>query len=96
VKHDIAQEDRVLEYRRKGKSFAKIASVVGLASAKDALAAYRRARNRCSEPEQAELRASERQRCDDRASIVRADKSLSAAEMKARLGKIERLRAALG
>jgi hypothetical protein len=96
VKQDVARDEQVLAFRRKGRSFVKIAGLLGFDSAVQAVTAYRRAVRRRTPEEQATLRAAERRRFDARARAVRANSELAADEVAARLAKIERLRAALG
>ena len=92
------QADRreALASRQKGRSFVKIASLLGYDSASDAVQAYKRALLRKTPEEQATLRAAERKRFDTMAKKVRGDAALSKAEAAKRLARIDRLRTALG
>ena len=90
------RDAQALASRQKGRSFVKIASLLGYDSASDAVQAYKRALLRKTPEEQATLRAAERKRFDTMAKKVRGDAALSKAEAAKRLARIDRLRTALG
>jgi hypothetical protein len=90
------RDAQALASRQKGRSFVKIAALLGYDSASDAVQAYKRALLRKTPEEQATLRAAERKRFDTMAKNVRDDAALSKADAAERLARIDRLRAALG
>ncbi len=90
------RDAQALASRQKGRSFVKIAALLGYDSASDAVQAYKRALLRKTPEEQATLRAAERKRFDTMAKKVRGDAALSKAEASKRLARIDRLRTALG
>ena len=92
----VERDAQALASRQKGRSFVKIASLLGYDSANDAVQAYKRALLRKTPEEQATLRAAERKRFDTMAKKVRGDAALSKAEAAKRLARIDRLRTALG
>ena len=89
------RDEQALAFRQQGRSFVKIAALLGFESSRGAVMAYRRAALQRSPEEQATLRAEEQRRFDAMAKKVRADSALPKADAAKRLARIERLRAML-
>jgi len=90
-----ANDDRVVEMRTAGKSFATIARAVGLDSARDALAAFNRGIRSRPAKELATLRKAELKRLDTLAKRVKARAELGADDIAVRLKRVERIRVEL-
>src|ERR1700736_6183089 len=88
-------DDRVLELRIQGRSFATIATAVGLVRPSRANEAFNRAMRRKPVSERNGLRRQELGRLDALANVVRADVTLEPKDKARRLRTIDRLRAML-
>lgn len=88
-------DDRVLELRIQGRSFATIATTVGLVRPSRANEAFNRALRRKPVSERDGLRREELGRLDALANGVRADTALAPRDKARRLRTIDRLRAML-
>jgi hypothetical protein len=91
-----SRDEQALAFRKEGRSFGKIATLLGFENSRDAVTAYRRAADLRPAAEQAKLRATEQKRFDAMAEAVRADKAITKADATKRLARIERLRALVG
>jgi hypothetical protein len=89
------QDDRALDLRGQGHSFAAIARELGLSSAPMAVEAFNRALRARPPEQQEELRRDENARLDALADHVRADDRLDDETKEKRLRVIERMRGAL-
>ena len=92
----VSRDEQALAFRKEGRSFGKIASLLGFDNSRDAVTAYRRAAELRPKKEQATLRATERSRFDAMAKAVLADTDLPKADAQKRLARIERLRSLVG
>jgi hypothetical protein len=90
------RDEQALAFRKEGRSFGKIATLLGFENSRDAVTAYRRAADLRPAAERATLRATEKKRFDAMARAVRADTDLTKADAAKRLARIERLRALVG
>jgi len=88
-------DDRTLELRQQGKSFAAIAKAVGYEKARDAWLAFNRALRRHTPNEQANLRREEMARLQLLTDAVQARKDLTPEEQTRRLKSVERMRVRL-
>jgi hypothetical protein len=86
---------RVVDLRSKGKSFAAIARILKLDSARDALSAFNRGIRARPAAELTKLRAAEMKRLDGLAKRVRARAELGADDIARRLKRVDRMRADL-
>lgn len=85
-------DDEVVKLRSKGTSFANIARVLELDSARDALAAFQRGIRSRPGPELAKLRDAELKRLDALAIRVKARAELGADDIARRLKRVDRMR----
>ena len=90
------RDEQALAFRKEGRSFGRIATLLGFDNSRDAVTAYRRAADLRPAAERASLRATEKKRFDAMARAVRADTDLTEADAAKRLARIERLRALVG
>ena len=90
------RDEQALAFRKEGRSFGKIATLLGFENSRDAVTAYRRAADLRPAAERATLRATEKKRFDAMARAVRADTDLTKADAAKRLARIETLRALVG
>jgi len=88
-------DDRTLELRQQGKSFAAIAKVLGYERPRDAWLAFNRALRRHAPKEQANLRREEMARLQTLTDAVQARKDLTPEEQTRRLQSVERMRVRL-
>ncbi len=88
-------ENRVLELRQQGRSFAGIAKMLGYDRPRDAWLAFNRALRRHPPQEQADLRRAEMARLQSLTDTVQARKDLTQEEQSRRLALVERMRARL-
>ena len=91
-----SRDEQALAFRKEGRSFGKIATLLGFENSREAVTAYRRAAELRPAAEQATLRAVEQERFDAMAEAVRADNAITKADATKRLARIERLRALVG
>ena len=91
-----SRDEQALAFRKEGRSFGKIATLLGFENSREAVTAYQRAAERRPAAEQATLRAVEQGRFDAMAEAVRADNAITKADATKRLARIERLRALVG
>ena len=95
VEDDNLQDDKVLDLRVQGKSFAGIAKTLGMNRPSTANEAFNRALRRKPAAEQDDLRRQELGRLDALIEGVRANADLAPDELARRLRTVERLRAKL-
>jgi hypothetical protein len=88
-------DNRVLELRQQGRSFAGIANVLGYERPRDAWLAFNRALRRHPPQEQADLRRAEVARLQSLTDTLRARKDLTQEEQTRRLALVERMRVRL-
>lgn len=88
-------DNRALELRQQGKSFAAIAKVLDYERPRDAWLAFNRALRRHAPEEQANLRREEVARLQTLTDAVRARKDLTPEEQTRRLESVERMRVRL-
>jgi hypothetical protein len=88
-------ENRVLELRQQGRSFAGIAKMLGYDRPRDAWLAFNRALRRHPPQEQADLRRAEMARLQTLIDTVQARKDLTQEEQSRRLASVERMRVRL-
>jgi hypothetical protein len=88
-------ENRVLELRQQGRSFAGIAKMLGYDRPRDAWLAFNRALRRHPPQEQADLRRAEMARLQTLTDTVQARKDLTQEEQSRRLASVERMRVRL-
>lgn len=86
------QDERVLEMRQEGKSFATIAKAEGYDRVSDAPIAFNRAMRRRPADQQAKLGKAELVRLDELEKRVRADSELTEDTAARRLKAVEKLR----
>lgn len=91
----IDNDDRALELRRQGQSFAHIAKTLGYEHSRLAHEAFLRALRRRPRPERTAVQAEEQRRLDALAERIRARPQLSKIEIEARLQAIDGLRRVL-
>ena len=91
-----SRDEQALAFRKEGRSFGKIATLLGFENSREAVTAYQRAAELRPAAEQATLRAVEQERFDAMAEAVRADNAITKADATKRLARIERLRALVG
>lgn len=90
-----ARDEQVLTLRQEGRSFAKIARLLGLKNAREIINAYSRAASSRTPGERAALCDAELRRLDALTTKVRGNAELTADEITHRVATIDKLRAIL-